>query len=237
MIADLKAAPKKSTVMLHAVAHNPTGVDPNEEQWIQISEVCKEREFVCLFDSAYQGFASGSLERDSFVVRHFTKEGHLPLVCQSFAKNFGLYGNRVGCLSIVCENAEERACVDSQLRILARASYSSPPIHGSRIIERILSDPVLTEQWKTEVKEMSSRIMNMRDLLKSNLKEQGSELNWDHITNQIGMFCYTGLSPEQVDKMTKEWHVFLTRNGRISMAGVNSSKCGYLAEAIHAVSK
>lgn len=232
MLEDIKNAPK-SVVLLHSCAHNPTGVDPSMEQWAEISKVCKDAGHFVLFDNAYQGFASGDTDKDVQAVRYFIDEGHNIGLCQSFAKNFGLYGQRIGNFSILCENADEAARVESQLKIIARAIYSNPPIHGARIVDTVLSDPALKAQWQGEIKEMSGRIIQMRSLLKQNLVDAGSKLNWDHITNQIGMFSYTGLTKEECQFMTEKHHIYLTMNGRISMAGVTTKNVAKLAEAMH----
>lgn len=233
MLADIRAQPTGSVILLHSCAHNPTGVDPTLDQWKQISQACKERSHFVIFDNAYQGFASGDTEKDIQAVRRFIADGHNVALCQSFAKNFGLYGQRVGLFSVLCADADEAARVLSQLKIIARAIYSNPPIHGARIVSSILSDAALQSKWKEEIKEMSGRIIKMRQLLKQHLIEAGSTKNWDHITNQIGMFSYTGLTPEQCDYLTAKHHVYLTRNGRISMAGVTSKNVKRLAEGIH----
>merc|ERR1712083_357327 len=156
---------------------------------------------------------------------------------QSFAKNFGLYGHRVGCFSMMCNDPEEKLRVESQLKILARAIWSSPPVHGARIVQTILDDPVLKPAWYAEVKGMADRIIKMRYMLKEGLEAEGSTLNWNHVTDQIGMFCFSGMTPEQVDSLARDHHVYMTRNGRISMAGVTSKNVGPLARAMHAVTK
>ncbi|KAI9783046.1 MAG: aspartate transaminase aat1 [Candelina submexicana] len=184
MAADIKAAPKGSMFLLHACAHNPTGIDPTEAQWAQISDIVKEGGHYAFFDMAYQGFASGDTDRDAFPVRHFVKEGHDIALAQSFAKNMGLYGERVGAFSIVCTSAEEKKRVDSQIKILVRPLYSNPPVHGARIASEILNDPSLNKQWLGEVKGMADRIISMRALLKRNLEELGSKHEWSHITSQ-----------------------------------------------------
>jgi len=237
MKADIEAAPNGSLFCFHACAHNPTGVDPTQAQWQELSKIVKAKGHFVLFDSAYQGFASGDPARDAFPVRQFIKDGHEVAVCQSFAKNFGLYGERVGAFHIVCESEQKKEEVLSQLLILVRPMYSNPPIYGSKVIQTILEDAKLKEQWHKEVKVMADRIILMRDLLVKNLKEVGSTRDWSHITKQIGMFCYSGLTPEQVDKLQADWHIYMTRNGRISMAGVTSGGVRYLAEGIHAVTK
>ncbi|PWY87685.1 putative aspartate aminotransferase [Aspergillus heteromorphus CBS 117.55] len=232
LIADIKAAPEKSIILLHACAHNPTGVDPTEEQWRQISDVVKEKGHFAFFDMAYQGFASGNADRDAFAPRHFVKEGHNIALCQSFAKNMGLYGERVGAFSLVCENTEEKKRVESQIKILIRPFYSNPPIHGARVASTIMNDPELNQQWLGEVKDMADRIIEMRSLLRTNLEKLGSKHDWSHITSQIGMFAYTGLKPEQMDALAKEHSVYATKDGRISVAGITSGNVQRLAESI-----
>lgn len=235
MIADLEAAPEKSIILLHACAHNPTGIDPTEDQWRQISDVVKEKQHYPFFDMAYQGFASGDTDKDAFAVRHFIKEGHGIALAQSFAKNMGLYGERVGAFSIVCESEDEKKRVDSQLKILVRPLYSNPPVHGARIASEILNDERRNRQWLREVKGMADRIIKMRALLKENLESLGSKHNWDHITSQIGMFAYTGLTAEQMDVLAKEHSVYATKDGRISVAGITSGNVKRLAESIYKV--
>lgn len=223
--------------MLHACAHNPTGVDPNLEQWAELSALVKKRNLFPYFDMAYQGFASGDINRDAQAVRMFIKDGHKICLAQSFAKNMGLYGERAGAFTIIGETKEEAAKVMSQLKILIRAMYSNPPINGARIVAEILSDPTLRSDWLKEVKGMADRIISVRTKLRDNLKKEGSTKSWQHITDQIGMFCYTGMSPDQVEKLTKDHSVYLTKDGRISMAGVTSKNVEYLAHAMHAVTK
>ncbi|RMZ90947.1 hypothetical protein DV736_g1819, partial [Chaetothyriales sp. CBS 134916] len=235
LIADLKAAPAKSIVLLHACAHNPTGIDPTPAQWKQISDVVKEKEHFPFFDMAYQGFASGDTDRDAYALRLFVQEGHELVLAQSFAKNMGLYGERVGAFSVVTASAEEKNRVDSQIKILVRPLYSNPPVHGARIASEILNDPALNQQWLGEVKGMADRIIKMRALLKENLEKLGSKQKWDHITDQIGMFAYTGLQPEQMDALAKEHSVYATKDGRISVAGITSGNVKRLAESIYKV--
>jgi len=236
-IADINAAPEGSNFLLHACAHNPTGVDPTPEQWAEISDALKKKKHVIMLDSAYQGFASGSVEKDALPMRQLVKDGHNFLLCQSFAKNFGLYGERVGAFSVVCADTAERDRVESQIKILIRPMYSNPPIHGARIVSQILNDDKLRTQWLAECKGMADRIITMRTELKKLLHKNGSSRNWEHVTNQIGMFCYSGLTKAQVDTLQKDDHIYMTGNGRISMAGVTSGNVGYLAEAMAKVTK
>ncbi|KAL1325353.1 hypothetical protein HN51_035416 [Arachis hypogaea] len=237
LMEDIKNAPDGSFFLLHACAHNPTGVDPSEEQWREISSLIKVKGHFPFFDMAYQGFASGDPERDAKAIRIFLEDGHLIGLAQSYAKNMGLYGQRVGCLSVLCEDEKQAVAVKSQLQLLARPMYSNPPVHGALIVSTVLGDPELKNLWLKEVKVMADRIIGMRATLRENLEKLGSPLPWQHITNQIGMFCYSGLTPEQVDRMTSEFHIYMTRNGRISMAGLNTGNVGYVANAIHEVTK
>uniref|UniRef100_A0A9J8AEE2 Aspartate aminotransferase n=1 Tax=Cyprinus carpio carpio TaxID=630221 RepID=A0A9J8AEE2_CYPCA len=229
--------PEKSVIVLHACAHNPTGVDPRPEQWKEMAALIKKRNLLVFFDMAYQGFASGDIDRDAWAVRDFIEQGHNILLSQSFAKNMGLYGERVGGFTVVCKDVEEAKRVESQLKILIRPIYSNPPMNGARIASTILNTPELYKEWLVEVKDMADRIITMREMFVSNLKKEGSTHNWQHVTEQIGMFCFTGLKPEQVERLIKEFSIYMTKDGRISVAGVTSANVGYLAHAIHAVTK
>ncbi|KAJ2660767.1 aspartate transaminase aat1 [Coemansia sp. RSA 1200] len=238
MLDDLRALPRGSIVLLHACAHNPTGVDPTPAQWQQIQSVVEEREHLAFFDMAYQGFASGDADRDAAALRAFVAAGKTPVVLsQSFAKNMGLYGERVGTFSIVGVDAAERDRLLSQIKILVRPLYSNPPINGARIAAEVLNNAPLRTEWLGEVKQMADRIIGMRTALRSRLEELGSAHSWNHITDQIGMFCYTGLKPEQVDRLAKDFHIYLTRDGRVSVAGITTANVNYLAESIHSVTK
>ena len=212
MLADLKSAPDGSAVLLHACAHNPTGVDPTPEQWKTICSVLKERPGLSLFfDSAYQGFASGDAEADAFALRHFVSEGVPCALAQSFAKNFGLYGERVGTLSVACADAEEAARVLSQLKLIVRPMYSSPPIHGALIVQEVLGDDALRGQYYGECAAMAERIGGMRKALRAELEAAGSTHDWGHVTDQIGMFAFTGMNAAMCDELTEDHSIFLTR--------------------------
>lgn len=234
---DISKIPEKSIILLHSCAHNPTGVDPKPEQWKELSAIIKKKKLFPFFDMAYQGFASGDVARDAFAVRLFLKEGHQLVLSQSFAKNMGLYGERAGAFTLIASSKEEAARALSQIKILIRPMYSNPPIHGARIVTEILGDSTLKAQWLQEVKGMADRIISMRTTLQENLAKQGSTKNWSHITDQIGMFCFTGLQPPQVERLTKEFSIYLTKDGRISMAGVTTKNVEYLAHSIHEVTK
>ncbi|KAH9063396.1 aspartate amino-transferase [Lactarius vividus] len=232
----LHLAPERSVFLFHACAHNPTGVDPTEEQWKTIADLVLAKEHYIFFDAAYQGFASGDLERDATAVRYFVSRGVPLLVCQSFAKNAGLYGERVGALHLVTPTKETADRVRSQLSVLQRSEISNPPSYGARIVALILNNPELFEEWKADIRTMAGRIIQMRKelyrLLTEELKTPG---NWEHIINQIGMFSFTGISEAQSKALTESAHVYLTTNGRISMAGLNSKNIRYFAEALDGV--
>lgn len=234
---DIEQMQENSVILLHACAHNPTGVDPDQEQWKQISQLVKRKQLLPFFDMAYQGFASGDVDKDAFAVRQFLEDGHNILLAQSFAKNFGLYGQRVGAFTAVTQDREQALRLMSQIKILIRPMYSNPPRHGARIVATILSSPELRQDWLDDVKLMADRIIAMREQLKTNLIKAGSIHNWDHITDQIGMFCFTGMTPQQVTKITKDFSVYMTKDGRISVAGITFSNVSYLANAIHQVTK
>lgn len=236
MIEDIKKMPEGSIILLHACAHNPTGIDPTMEQWEEISATIRNKGLLPLFDFAYQGFASGNADADAAAMRMFVEDGHLMAVVQSFSKNFGLYGHRVGALSVVCSDKPEATRVVSQLKRIIRPMYSNPPRHGARIVSTILSDPDLSKDFHNECAGMAERIRSMRHLLRSKL-EDISSLPWDHITKQIGMFAYSGLSKEQVMTMRDRHHIYCTLDGRISMAGVTSRNVDYIANSIHDVTK
>lgn len=235
LLEDLKDAPEGSVILLHACAHNPTGCDPTMDQWKKISEIIKSKSHHVFFDSAYQGFASGDAEADASALRYFVSEGHNVVLAQSFAKNFGLYGERTGTLSVVTSSLEEKSAVMSQLKLIIRPMYSSPPIHGSSIVKTVLTDDGLTTEYYDNCKEMADRIMAMRGKLVEVLKSVGSTHDWSHVTEQIGMFAYTGMNSDMCDELTSKYSIFLTRDGRISLAGLNDGNIEYVAKALHDV--
>lgn len=237
MIKDISDMPEGSCILLHACAHNPTGMDPTIEQWHQISDICKKKNLLPFFDCAYQGFASGSPEKDAAALRLFCEEGHKLALVQSFSKNFGLYGQRIGALSVVGADPEEAQRVVSQMKLVIRPMYSNPPRHGARIVTTILSDERMTQDFVQQCKGMADRINDMRTALREKLEKTGSTDSWEHITKQIGMFAYSGMTKDQVMAMREKHHVYCTADGRISMAGVTSGNVDYIANAIHDVTR
>mmetsp|Transcript_13911 Transcript_13911/g.37616 ORF Transcript_13911/g.37616 Transcript_13911/m.37616 type:complete len:441 (+) Transcript_13911:78-1400(+) len=238
LMADLGSAEPGAVVILHACAHNPTGVDPTPQQWRAILDIVQSRRLLPFFDSAYQGFASGDLNADAASLRMFanaTAPDGSPqelMLAQSFAKNMGLYGERVGALSIISKSADVAKLVDGQLRLVIRPMYSNPPRHGAEIAAKVMGDPVLFREWCDELAGMANRIKAMRSSLTQALRRAGVPGDWSFIEKQIGMFTYTGLTRPQCERLTGKHHVYLTMDGRISMAGLNARGAEYLAGAI-----
>lgn len=234
-LEDIQNAPEKSVILLHACAHNPTGVDPTQEQWKRVAEVIRAKKHLPFFDSAYQGFASGDLEKDAWAIRYFIQQGFELLAAQSFAKNFGLYNERAGTINIVCSSDNQAKAVLSQMKMVIRPNYSNPPAHGERIVTVVLNDQALYDEWKQELKGMSGRINDMRKVLRAELERLKTPGTWEHITSQIGMFSFTGLTAPQSKAMAEKHHIYLLSNGRISMAGLNSKNVKYVAQAMNDV--
>ena len=197
MLADLKEATPGSVVLLHTCAHNPTGVDPSLDQWKQIAQVVRAQGLYPFFDTAYQGFVSGDLDKDGVGLRYFLDQGFEMVIAQSFAKIMGLYGERTGAMHFVCKDKAIATRVLSQAKLIIRRNYSSPPKHGAMIAGTILNDLSLRNQWLQDLVNVTNRITAMRTALKANLIEVGAKGNWDHVTEQIGMFSFTGLTLAQ----------------------------------------
>jgi len=232
-VEDLENAPAKAVIILHACAHNPTGVDPSKEQWAKIADVIERKNLFPFFDCAYQGFASGSLDTDAWSVRYFVDKGFELYCSQSFSKNFGLYNERAGNLTVVMNDSKMIPNFKSQLTLIIRAMYSNPPAHGCRIVDTVLKDTEMYQEWRDCIKIMADRIINMRRGLRERLENLGTPGEWNHITDQIGMFSYTGLSQTQSEFLVKEKHIYLLKSGRISMCGVTPGNIDYVAASIH----
>ena len=233
MMEDLSAAPPGSVIILHGCAHNPTGVDPTREQWAAVADLCASRGLLPFFDVAYQGFASGDLDADAWAPRFFAHDKGLEiLVAQSYSKNLGLYAERVGALNFVLADPGAATRSLSQAKRIARAMYSNPPAHGARIVAAVVGDPALFAQWKQEMATMAGRIKSVRTQLAAELAAAAPDRDWGFVTRQIGMFSFTGLTPAQVKRMTDVHHVYMTGDGRISLAGLSAAKAGYLAAAM-----
>jgi len=237
LVKDLEKAPEGSVVLLHACAHNPTGADLTLTQWKQLKDLIGKKRLIPFFDMAYQGFTTGDCDKDAAAVRLFAEDSPNMMLAQSYAKNMGLYGHRIGAISFITQDENEAQRVLSQAKILARGMYSSPPFSGARIVDTILNTPELNSLWLREVKLMADRIATMRISLVSALTKTGNPHSWKHVTDQLGMFAFTGLNEDQVSKLAKEHHIYLTKDGRISVAGLNTKNVDYIAQAFDAVSR
>ncbi|MEI7762408.1 MAG: amino acid aminotransferase [Comamonadaceae bacterium] len=231
MLVDLNAAAAGTVVVLHACCHNPTGYDITPAQWDQVVSVVKSNKLVAFLDMAYQGFAYG-LAEDGAAVQKFVDAGLTFFVSTSFSKSFSLYGERVGALSVLCENKEEAGRVLSQLKIVIRTNYSNPPTHGGAIVAAVLANPELRALWEKELGEMRVRIKSMRQMLVDGLKAAGVKQDMSFITRQIGMFSYSGLSKDQMVRLRSEFGVYGTDTGRMCVAALNSKNIAHVCAAI-----
>ncbi|KAM7437581.1 Golgi Transport [Porites harrisoni] len=233
MCEDLKNAPENSIVLLHACAHNPTGVDPNQDQWKEIAEIMKRQNLFPLIDMAYQGFVTGDPDKDAWAARYFVSQGFEVLIAQSFAKNFGLYNERCGNLCVVTTDNETAEKIRSQLKAIIRPMWSNPPNHGARIVATILNQDALNTEWRETLKSMAGRILNCRKLLHEKLRLLGTPGSWNHLEDQKGMFGFTGLSVKQVEFLASKYHIYLLNSGRINICGITSANVDYVAKAIY----
>lgn len=234
LLATLKTLPARSIVLLHPCCHNPTGADLTNDQWDAVIEILKARELIPFLDIAYQGFGAG-MEEDAYAIRAIASAGLPALVSNSFSKIFSLYGERVGGLSVLCEDAEAAGRVLGQLKATVRRNYSSPPNFGAQVVAAVLNDEALKASWLAEVEEMRTRILAMRQELVKVLSTEMPERNFDYLLNQRGMFSYTGLRTAQVDRLREEFGVYLIASGRMCVAGLNTQNVHRVAKAFAAV--
>ncbi|HCM9561068.1 TPA: aromatic amino acid transaminase [Enterobacter cloacae subsp. cloacae] len=234
LLEKLNTLPERSIVLLHPCCHNPTGADLTNAQWDAVIEVLKARNLIPFLDIAYQGFGAG-MEEDAYAIRAVASAGLPVLVSNSFSKIFSLYGERVGGLSVVCEDAEAAGRVLGQLKATVRRIYSSPPNFGAQVVATVLGDEQLKASWLAEVESMRKRILSMRQELVNVLKEAVPRHNFDYLLKQRGMFSYTGLSAAQVERLREEFGVYLIASGRMCVAGLNASNVYRVAQAFAAV--
>ena len=234
MLDALQAAAPGTIVVLHACCHNPTGYDLDAPQWQQVIEVVRARGLVPFLDMAYQGFAEGIAE-DGAVIGQFVAAGLDFFVSTSFSKSFSLYGERVGALSILCSSRDEAQRVQSQLKRVIRTNYSNPPTHGAQVVTMVLSTPALRAQWEQELGKMRERIRSMRSALVDRLKAAGVQGPLDFITTQRGMFSYSGLNADQMERLRSEFGIYGVSTGRICVAALNLGNIDYVAKAMAAV--
>ncbi len=236
LIATFDALPEQSIVLLQPCCHNPTGIDLSQDQWHEIIRVAARRKLIPFMDMAYQGFGD-SLDEDIWAIRAMADAGLVFVVSNSFSKNFSLYGERVGGLSVVCPTQQEAERVLGQLKATVRRIYSNPPSHGAQLVATVLHDARLTALWHAEVTDMRERIKSMRTKLKQVLQQRLPEISADYFVTQRGMFSYTGISADEVDVLREEKGVYLVRSGRMCVAGLNDGNIDYVAESIADVLK
>lgn len=232
---DVRNADEGTVVLIHMCAHNPTGIDPNNDQWGQLLDVIKQKKHLPFFDAAYQGFVSGNPDTDAFAVRTFADAGCEMLVASSFSKNFGLYGHRAGALHVVSADAMRIPAIASQLRVVARALYSTCPAHGARIVAAVLSHAGRKALWKQECHDMATRLSETRAALLEELITQNVKGDWSHLATQKGMFSFSGINPTTVQRLKDEHHIYLIGNGRISLAGLNTKNVTIFVNALRAI--
>ena len=231
VLASLQSATAGEAVLLHAVCHNPTGVDPTPEQWQQLCDLIVDKGLVPVFDFAYQGFGE-SVDADAGPIRNFVEAGHEAIVCNSFSKNFGLYGERVGGITAISKSKEAAAAMQSQIKLMIRTMYSNPPLHGASIVDTILNDADLRANWVAELSEVRERIVQLRREFVSQLTERLPDRDFNYINLQRGMFSFSGLTKDQVDTLQAEHAIYALGSGRINIAGINSSNMKQLCDAI-----
>ena len=234
MCASIKKIPKGDVILLHGCCHNPTGIDPSPEQWATIGDLLAEQGVLPLVDFAYQGLADG-VEEDRAGLLELTKKVKQMLICSSFSKNFGLYRERTGALTVVADNAEQAGTIMSQVKLRIRYNYSNPPSHGGQIVATVLGDKELKAKWLDEVAEIRNRINEMRHLFVKTLKEKGVEQDFSSIIEQRGMFSFSGLTKEQVDQLREKHSIYIVGSGRINVAGMTPDNMDRLCDAIKSV--
>jgi aspartate/tyrosine/aromatic aminotransferase len=232
--ASIKKMSPKSIIVLHASCHNPTGADPTFEQWKELSELILDRKLITFFDFAYQGFGE-SIEKDAEAVRYFASKNHEMFISYSNSKNFGLYGERLGALIVITQNREITKKVGSNIKQIIRGNYSTPPLHGSRIVSIILNNPNLRREWEEEVNQMRMRVTEMRQALVNGLATQVPQKDFSFMLNQRGIFSFSGLSSEQVQRLRQEYAIYMPSDGRINVAGLNKKNLQYVVDGIQSV--
>lgn len=230
----LNELPARDVVLLHACCHNPTGMDPTNEQWEMLAHTAEKQGFLTVIDFAYQGLGDG-LDADAYGVRVFAERGLPLLITSSYSKNFGLYRERTGALTLVAPTPDEARAAMSNIKLIIRAMYSNPPAHGAAIVTAILQDADLRAEWELEVRAMCDRIRSMRELFVETLKAKGVKQDFSFLTTQRGMFSFSGLTPEQVDRLRDEFGVYIVSSGRINVAGLTPSNMDTVCSAIAAV--
>lgn len=236
MCHDIKNMPPGSTILFHASCHNPTGLDLSMDEWKEISQLVKKQKVIPFFDFAYQGFKE-NVDDDACAIRYFASQGHEMLVANSFSKNFGLYGERVGSLCILTRHTEATQRVGSQIKQIIRGNYSNPPRHGVQIVANILQSETLKKEWLQELASMRDRIKSMRKALGAGLEAKVKDKDWSYINHQSGFFSFCGLNTEQTQQLLQKYAIYMPSDGRINIAGLNEHNLDYVVNALAEVFK
>jgi aspartate/tyrosine/aromatic aminotransferase len=234
MLDTIQQMQPREAILLHAVCHNPTGADPTRQQWEQILAAVKQRQLMPVFDFAYQGFGDG-VEDDAFPIRHYCEQNSEAIICNSFSKNFNLYGERVGSITTVASNRQDAKAVLSQVKAVIRAIYSNPPMHGAAVVARVLNDESLSRSWRNELEANRLRIAALRQQFVDALSFRIPHQDFRYILRQRGMFSYSGICGEAVDRLKHDFGVYMLRSGRINVAGINANNIDRLCDAIAVV--
>jgi aspartate/tyrosine/aromatic aminotransferase len=234
LLDSLERAAPRDAVLLHTICHNPTGVDPTPAQWKQLFGVITRKDLIPVFDFAYQGFGQ-DLEMDASPIRNYAHLRTDALICNSFSKNFGLYGERVGGITVVAKTSAAATAMMSQIKAVIRSIYSNPPTHGAAIVAHVLGDAGLRSLWERELSVMRGRIQQMRQRLFEQLTRQLPEVDFSYVTRQNGMFSYSGIKSDQVRRLKSEFSIYLLESGRINVAGITLNNIDRLSNAISQV--
>ena len=233
--ADIERMPDDSVILLQPCGHNPTGTQPEPAHWSLMSKILQQKRILPFFDIAYHGLCSGSIEKDSLPIRLFAEDGHQMLVAQTFSKNMALYGKRIGALTILADDEKECYRIQSQLQSLIISKYICPPSFDAQVVSEILSNKHLKREWINELEHIAFRLSKVRAQFRTKLEFYCPQHDWSHLTEQSGIFWFTGLSPKQVERMINEFSVYLPEDGRLNIAGVNEHNMNHLASVIQQV--
>ncbi len=224
----------RDAVLMQVSSHNPTGLDFKKEQWKELSQLILRKQVLPFFDFAYQGFSVG-IEEDAWPIRYFLREGHELLIANTFAKSFGIYAERAGVLFVLSQDPKNRRKIEAALANIIRGNYSGPPKHGAALVAMILANPVLKAKWEEEVNMMRGRIQEMRRLFTDKLLAKAKKRNFQYLKGRNGFFCICGISPDQADRLIREYGIYTTRSGRINIAGLNGSNVDHVVDSLLAV--
>ena len=223
--------PEKSAVLFQMSCHNPTGIDPSSEEWKKIIQIIKNKGILPVIDCAYQGFGQG-IEEDVLPFKLLREQVDQAIVCYSCAKNFGLYGERVGALIAFDKSTQSLEYLGQNARVTIRGNYSTPPIHGARIVTTILQSKELYQTWKDELNQMRTRVKELRQQFLKSLQSQDLPYDFNYLIKDQGLFSMLNLSKEVVAKLREEFGIYILENGRVNIASLSSKNIEIVTGAI-----